>query len=72
MIIKANELSKYMEMHSVDKVPVEVVVTDVPECKELHQNKRTLAKRLIITNSHSGKFGGNYANKDAVRVSYVM
>lgn len=78
MIIKANELPKYMEMHSVDKIPVEVVTTEVPECKELRQGKRTLAKRLIITSAEVGKFGGFYdatgklKKMDAVRLSYVM
>lgn len=78
MIIKANELPKYMEMHNVDKIPVEVVTTEVPECKELRQGKRTLAKRLVITTAEVGKFGsyigsdGKYKKMDAVRIHYAM
>ena len=74
MIIKASEIQKYMEMHNVDKVPVEVVNTEVPECKELNQGARHLAKRLIVTGVRVGKFGGGYkrAGLDAVRTSYVM
>lgn len=78
MIIKANELTKYMQMHGIDKVPVEVVNTDLPECKELRQGARHLAKKLIILDAQVSKFGGNpYAKPknygiDAVRVNYVM
>lgn len=78
MIIKANELKKYMEMHNVDRVPVEVTVTAVPECKELGQTARTLAKRLIVTAARNGIFGGVGYGKnkkdgiEAVNLSYVM
>lgn len=78
MKIKANEITKYLELHGVDKIPVEVVTTEIPECKELRQGKRSLAKRLIVTSARSGKFGGyGYGpNKkeglDAVRLKYVM
>jgi len=73
MIIKANEIVKYMEMHNVDKVPVEVVNTDVPESKELGQGIRHLAKRLIITGAFARRFDGRRnEGAEAVRISYVM
>lgn len=74
MIIKANEINKYFEIHGVDKIPVEVVNTEVPECKELRQGARKLAKRLIITGAHTNQFGGRYGQKaiEAVRINYSM
>ncbi len=76
MIISANEIEKYMQIHNVDKIPVEVVNTDLPESKELRQGVRKLAKRLVITGAKTGRFGGNRYNKtpgiDAVHVNYMI
>lgn len=74
MIIKASEIQKYMQIHNVDKVPVEVVTVELPENKDLHQGARHLAKRLVITSAKTGQFGGFYKHKgvEAVRVSYVI
>jgi len=78
MIIKANEIEKYMQLHNVDKVPVDVVNTDIPENKELRQGVRHLAKRLIITSARLGNFYNNngYGRRndgpEAVRLHYVM
>lgn len=81
MILKAKEISKYMEIHSVDKVPVEVINTELPESKELRQSARKLAKRLVITHARTGNFGGGYfdANTkkrapgvEAVSMKYMM
>ena len=68
MIIRASEIDKYMQIHNVDKIPVEVVNTSLPECKELNQSARTLAKRLVITGAQSRSRRG----LEAVRISYVM
>lgn len=37
MLIKAGEFKKYLVMHDADKIPVGVVNTEVPACKELNQ-----------------------------------
>lgn len=82
MIIKANEINKYMQLHNVDKVPVEVLITDIPECKQLHQGARKLAKRLVITSAYevSEPWRGRNnmssvsaaAIPESVRIDYVM
>lgn len=71
MVIKANEIEKYMALHNVDKIPVEVLNIDIEANKSLNQTARKLAKRLIITSAHADKFG--YKPKvDAVQLRYVM
>jgi len=70
MIIKANELRKYMELHNVDKIPVEVVNTEIPECKELRQGARKLAKRLIIISAQNRSTPG-YGKKSPLEATYI-
>ena len=72
MIIKASEIKKYMELHNVDKVPVEVVNTEVPAFKPLRQSARTLAKRLVVTAAHPGNFGYGRDKVESVQISYAM
>jgi hypothetical protein len=48
MIIRADEIMKYMEMHGVDKVPLEAVSLDVPAL--VHRKARKLSSsRMIVT-----------------------
>lgn len=47
MLIRANEIEKYMQLHDVEKVPLEAVVVDIPDVN--YQKKAKLhTKRIVV------------------------
>lgn len=67
MIIRANEIEKYMELHGVEKVPLEAVEVNVPKIG--YQKAKALStKRLVVFEAYNSK---GYGKEPAsTRLSY--
>src|SRR5271166_1531069 len=67
MLIRANEIKQYMELHGVKSVPLEAVCVDVP-AMGYRQKELRLSKSIIVSGIYHSKA---YNNKPAsVRLTY--
>lgn len=59
MIIKAGELTEYMKMHDVSRVPLEAITVDIPVGKNLAAKRQLTSKRIIVYSIRVIGYGAN-------------
>lgn len=76
MIIRADEVQKFLTMHNINKVPVEVINVELAGIKEVNQGPRSFAKKIIITNVEIGMYGGvpwkKIAGIECAKIYYII
>lgn len=71
MMIRANEIKQYMELHGVKSVPLEAVSLDIPALGYFKARKLT-SNRVIVTKVYMTKsIGNDRVQVDVARLTYT-